>query len=312
MLGFFARTQLGSQLLSSFGWESVHTQFLRFKGIAIPSNLCAIELEPWHPRSCINMELRRLRPPTGRVSRNILDALSMMGNSVLVSKASMRLGEFRTRYPLHFTCNTMRAYVQAYLRNLPWKQSVRRFVWELFDIRLDPDTLAGIESARSKIAIRDFESGTQQSQDESGNLTSMSRISPDFTTTGLEVSLQGEDRPNVDLFKRFACFDDSDEEEELAEDEEDTFASSSPRSELLDVDSERLDDKAENMADSKAAAKSEMKLLDTNLGSSSTTYFPPPLSSLPPASGLRKKKHHEERATKSPPLPPKRLVGGFN
>lgn len=229
VVGLFGRTHLGSQLLASFGWETVHTPFLRFKGIAVPSNLHRIILEPWHPKQEVNFKHLRLRAANGKVSLKILEALAMMGNSILVNKASMRLGKLRARNPRHFMCDTMRAYVLAYLRNLPWKQSVRRFVWELFDIRLDPPTLAGIEHALAKITMQDGPgAGPEFASDaESGAFSYTGRN----TLSAGEGPINGASRGLPEVLKDFALDGDSDDSDESAED--DDGMSTSSTSEIL-------------------------------------------------------------------------------
>lgn len=232
VLGLFARTHLGSQLLSSFGWESVHTQFFQFKGIAIPSNLHAFEIESWRPEVHPNLEFLRLRPPNGRTSKNILDALAMMGNSVLVNKASMRLGKLRTRYPWYFACPTMRAYVLAYLHSLPWKQSVRRFVWELFDIRLDPPTLASIEGARSKIVRADRMSIIQRSRQASARPTALSELLSDLDASGPNHVPNGAPQPYTNFATDYVTDADLEDDESESDEDDDGMLSSSSTDEL--------------------------------------------------------------------------------
>ena len=105
----------------------------------------------WEADHPTDLRYLRLKRPSGTISREIMQALASLGNSITANTASKTLTALRAKYPRMFQDAQMKARALEMLASFPLKQAVRRFIWELFDIILDEGKVHDIMRAREAI-----------------------------------------------------------------------------------------------------------------------------------------------------------------
>jgi hypothetical protein len=183
-LNLIASTEAGAELIQDAGWRiSVSTALHRgdVYAFCMPSQ-DFLRLPRWtvqHPS---------LPPPSSidsslsKVHQMILKHVAGLGNSIIAAKASRSLARLKQRYPSSFrldgvgkeagekSSNMMESEVLFtqilhLLDTRPFRQSIRRYLWELFDFDLDFDLVQRLLLIRK--AFEDEEDAVSFPQEES-------------------------------------------------------------------------------------------------------------------------------------------------
>lgn len=230
--GLIASNQLGAELLQDAGWMISTPHFLAqdapFGYCIPPKDFLAIP--PWEPESIIPEN--RMQPPKSRLERNVMLHLSSLGNAIVATKASRALLKLKERHPDIFITslsNGDRA-IEIFVRALhlmetqPLRQSVRKYIWELFEVKMD-DAFAQkvmrcrLSMARDKPTRAVIRSPIPPTR-EPLEATELTQVDPAVRKHGLDESTFGHDAEEVEPDMEYDEEADDDVIEDDTEDED--------------------------------------------------------------------------------------------
>lgn len=171
VLGLIASTVQGSDLLEDYGWLSATDVGGRLTGICIPDDLSDFVEMPARP----DQVDKATSPASGKISlpaplplledaneRRILADISNLGNYVLASQAMRSLARLRSKHREAFASVKLYHRAMIMINHAHFKQPVRTFVCDMFDIKLDLVTLHAL--AREQEAVDRHQEGFEQAE----------------------------------------------------------------------------------------------------------------------------------------------------
>ncbi|PWN32613.1 uncharacterized protein FA14DRAFT_125928 [Meira miltonrushii] len=233
--GLIASNQLGSELLQDAGWTISTPHFLAQDapfGYCLPPKTF-LALPPWEPQN--GLYGNRLPPPKSRLERNVILHLSSLGNAIVATKASRALLKLKERHPDLFITNrsavemNIERAIEMFVRALhlmetqPLRQSVRRYIWELFEVKMDDEFTQKVMNCSERLSsmARDKATRAQRPSLSRSPLPAREEVAEvTFAAQkhGLDDSTFGhdaeEDEDDVD-------YDDDDDDEVIEDDTED-------------------------------------------------------------------------------------------
>ncbi|MCO5588188.1 hypothetical protein L7F22_042143 [Adiantum nelumboides] len=240
--GLIASNQLGSELLQDAGWTISTPHFLAQDapfGYCLPPK-SFLSLPAWQPQN--GFFETRLPPPKSRLERNVILHLSSLGNAIVATKASRALLKLKERHPDLFITNNFAVEqnlnheraIEMFVRALhlmetqPLRQSVRRYIWELFEVKMDDEfaqkvmncteRLSSIARDKATRAQRPSLSRSPLPSREGLEVTELTQVDPAVQKHGLDDSTFGhdaeEDEDDVE-------YDEDDDDEVIEDDTED-------------------------------------------------------------------------------------------
>ncbi|CEH14460.1 related to protein ste16 [Ceraceosorus bombacis] len=296
-LGLIASTSPGAELLQDFGWDCAFTTFGTPISLCVPRNLDAfVTIPPWQVKTSADLRYLELKKPDGGIESAIMLCISNLGNSVQANKASRSLAKLRAQHRFMFQDRSLFCRALELLESHHYRQPVRKFIWELFNVRLDEHLALDLRDIRKRLADR---SRTASSHPRSMSTLRHLRSSSDGAGT----------RPGASLHVNGAARTASRQDVLESEEEEVELLSEAPgdrRASILDDEGDMTADEDELNSQASISVMAEGEdvgddalldegiLRDLDLGpqakSRVKSYEPPTQRLLP---------HH-------------RLVGGFN
>ncbi|KAE8201447.1 hypothetical protein CF335_g3739 [Tilletia laevis] len=229
VIGMISSTPQGAEVLNDYGWRTAWTSMGLPTGVCIPDEIDRfVEIEPWTPVQGRTRNFSELMPSSDPVERDILSALSELGNRIVAKLAHRELLKIKTCYPEYFeedftsgggggggggdgsspflsfsgrndanltptlgslensfatieanpppeedefysTHKRLIILVRALelLDNFPLQLSMRRIVWELFDVKLDEGFVRALGRTRRRL-VEDRRRWVVQQEREGG------------------------------------------------------------------------------------------------------------------------------------------------
>ncbi|KAG9079106.1 hypothetical protein FS749_008827, partial [Ceratobasidium sp. UAMH 11750] len=139
VLGLISSTPQGAEVLDEYEWEATVTPLGFTTGLCLPMDVEKfLYITPWEPwtEDC----RKALEPPSDPWEREILKAISNLSNTVIQNQASRTLSRLRNKPHGRRTFQSVPLFYRALhiLGTHRFRLPVRRYVLDLFDIRLDP------------------------------------------------------------------------------------------------------------------------------------------------------------------------------
>ncbi|KDN38380.1 hypothetical protein K437DRAFT_240106 [Tilletiaria anomala UBC 951] len=203
VLGLISTTEPGYELLSDFGWISARAAFHPSNGICLPTDLNRfVELPLWQPQSTFDLRYLRIKSPKSLVQHEILQTIANLGNSITANNASKALAKLKLRHSQQFRNPTLKARALELLSSFSFKQTVRKYIWDLFDLRLDEDSVRELQEAHAEImtaTVAPSEETQNIAIQPIANVLSAARGSVDESATGILTNhLHEDDNRNGD------------------------------------------------------------------------------------------------------------------
>jgi len=202
VIGMISSTPHGAEILHDYGWRTAWTSTGLPTGVCIPDEIDRfVEIEPWVPMRGRTKAYSELMPSQDPVERDILDALSELGNRIVAKLAYKELFKLKLRFPRYFeepastSLNQLSTAPPAFangrdadttptigsiedskalkakfeLDSIPQKRlvllvrtmelldqfplplSMRRSIWELFDVKLDEVLIRTLAKTRQHL-----------------------------------------------------------------------------------------------------------------------------------------------------------------
>lgn len=152
VLGLISSTNSGAEALQDYGWQSVCTPLGAPMGLCIPTDINRIvSLPRWEVSKVPDLSYLELAPPETVVVNKIITSIANLGNSILAANASRSLSKLKGKHKAAFKDMGVMARALELLDHFYYRVSVRRYVWELFDVGLDEEVVRGIQEARRKL-----------------------------------------------------------------------------------------------------------------------------------------------------------------
>jgi len=96
----------------------------------------------------------RLAPPANHLEREALAAFANLSNHILATKASKLLAKLKSRHRDLFTSPSLYYRALEMIASYHYRQPVRRYIIELFDVALDDAKAAEIAKAGEELKTR--------------------------------------------------------------------------------------------------------------------------------------------------------------
>jgi len=147
VLGLISSTIPGAEVLADYGWEAKLTNLGLTMGVAIPDNLEEfLAIPPWQPPPIRDGAEIILPPPSDPVERDALTAIYNLGNNVIANAASRTLVRLKQRLESRDIFSSTPLFYRALdtISTQRYRLAVRRYILELFDIRLNADTVKAL------------------------------------------------------------------------------------------------------------------------------------------------------------------------
>ncbi|KAG8695134.1 hypothetical protein FRC09_009374 [Ceratobasidium sp. 395] len=145
VLGLISSTPQGAEVLDEYEWEATVTPLGLTTGLCLPMDVEKfLYITPWEPwtDNC----RKALKPPSDPWEREILKAINNLSNTVIQNQASRTLSRLRNKPHGRRTFQSVPLFYRALhiLGTQRFRLPVRRYVLDLFDIRLDPTVVTAM------------------------------------------------------------------------------------------------------------------------------------------------------------------------
>ncbi|CAO1619687.1 unnamed protein product [Parajaminaea phylloscopi] len=153
VIGMISATRQGAELLYDYGWQSLCTTFGLPIGICVPIDLDSfLHIDDWTPVEVTsNGDFLAMRPPSSSLHRSILASISNLANSILASKAAKTLSRLKQRHRSAFSDVRLFTRVLEMLNSVKYRQGLRKFVWDLFEVELNDHNVQRISAIRQEL-----------------------------------------------------------------------------------------------------------------------------------------------------------------
>ncbi|KAJ1021886.1 hypothetical protein NDA16_003648 [Ustilago loliicola] len=152
VLGLISSTNSGAETLQDYGWQSVCTPLGAPMGLCIPDDIDRlVSLPRWDVNKVPDLSYLELAEPETLVVNKIITSIANLGNSILATNASRSLSKLKAKHKSAFKDMSVLARALELMDHFYYRVSVRRYVWELFDVSLDEDVIREIQNSRQKL-----------------------------------------------------------------------------------------------------------------------------------------------------------------
>ena len=152
VLGLVASTSSGAEALQDYGWQSVCTPLGPPMGLCIPDDVNRlVSIGRWEVQKVPDLGYLELAEPETLVVNKIITSIANLGNSILATNASRSLSKLKAKHKSAFKDLSVLARALELMDHFYYRVSVRRYVWELFDVSLDEDVVREIRASRQRL-----------------------------------------------------------------------------------------------------------------------------------------------------------------
>ncbi|UZJ53770.1 hypothetical protein CBS101457_003090 [Exobasidium rhododendri] len=231
VLGLLSTTRQGSELIEDQGWLCASAdESIQY---CVPPN-DFLQLQAWKPvvpSSKIVIPLADTR-----IERKIVLNVSNLCNTILANKASRKLAKLKKKHGRLFLKKGIELFVRCvFIVNFHYlRQPVRRFIWELFEMKLDQASVRQFYEAKTRLQI----DGTTEQHQHPKSKRAMSTVS---TSTEIEPRRQGDE---VLVYEEDVMDDEEegeDDDEEEEEEDDDDDEDDSEGEEVMEEDGQNRD-----------------------------------------------------------------------
>ncbi|WWC72760.1 uncharacterized protein I206_106724 [Kwoniella pini CBS 10737] len=148
VIGLISTSRMGAEIMEELGWISTRTPLGQTTGLCLPNDISRfVNIEPWE-----RLNLDPTYPPLPKLTgleAEIMTSIANLSNYVLAAGAMNNLKRTRNRHPRYFSSITLFHRALRSVSTNHYQAPVRRFILDLFEIKLEPETLtqlAGVES----------------------------------------------------------------------------------------------------------------------------------------------------------------------
>ncbi|CAE6415154.1 unnamed protein product [Rhizoctonia solani] len=153
VLGLISSTPQGAEVLDEYEWEATVTPLGFTTGLCLPMDIEKfLYINPWEPYS--DDSRKALKPPSDPMEREILKGINNLSNTVIQNQASRILSRYKHRPHGRRAFQSIPLFYRALhvLGTQRFRLPVRRYVLDLFDIKLDPTVITLLHEFGQKLA----------------------------------------------------------------------------------------------------------------------------------------------------------------
>lgn len=165
VLGLISATPQGAEILSDYGWEATLSPLGFPTGLCVPLDLDKfLSIPPWDPTPPSGDSDSRLVPPESQTEIEVTTAISNLSNTVIANTASRSLAKLKSRPEYERVFSSVPVFYRALhtISTSRYRQPVRRYVFDLFDIDLDEEVLRQLEESAKTLVLSASESAPSQ------------------------------------------------------------------------------------------------------------------------------------------------------
>jgi len=122
-------------------------------------------------------------PPVG-VERSILTSISNLGNSILAARAQRSLTKLKESHRAAFSSPSLIVRAFAILDGFALRAPVRRYIWELFDLKLDECTVGKLREEKKKLQAKGRNLNSTSKSSTAGNASAFNSVQEDRNIDG--------------------------------------------------------------------------------------------------------------------------------
>ncbi|KAK6906421.1 hypothetical protein I203_100406 [Kwoniella mangroviensis CBS 8507] len=153
VIGLISISRMGAEILEEFGWISTRTPLGHTTGLCLPNDISRfVHIDVWQ-RPDHESSYPSLPKLTG-LEAEIMTSIANLSNYVLAAGAMNNLKKIRNRHPRYFSSITLFHRALRSVSTNHYQAPVRRFILDLFEVKLDPEILTqlvGVESMSWRI-----------------------------------------------------------------------------------------------------------------------------------------------------------------
>ncbi|PWY98657.1 hypothetical protein BCV70DRAFT_178261, partial [Testicularia cyperi] len=152
VLGLISSTHNGAELLKTLGWQSVRTPLGVSIGLCVPDDVQRLLTIPrWTAAGITSLSHLELADPETVVVNKVITSIANLGNSILATNASRSLTKLKAKHRAVFQDMSVLARALQLMDTHYYRLPVRRYIWELFDVALDQDSVGAIQRSTEKL-----------------------------------------------------------------------------------------------------------------------------------------------------------------
>lgn len=191
VLGLIASTSSGAEALQDYGWQSVCTPLGAPMGLCVPDDVNRLVSIPrWEVDKVPDLSYLDLSEPESLVVNKIITSIANLGNSILAANASRSLSKLKAKHKAMFKDLSVLARAVELMDHFYFRVSVRRYIWELFDVSLDEDVVQGIRASRQRLVDAKRVRAAQSAHSLSGLASQYAGGSPSLQSSRLREGSQ--------------------------------------------------------------------------------------------------------------------------
>ncbi|WWC98367.1 hypothetical protein V866_005258 [Kwoniella sp. B9012] len=153
VIGLISISRMGAEILEEFGWISTRTPLGHTTGLCLPNDISRfVHIDVWqrpdHESTYPSL------PKLIGLEAEIMTSIANLSNYVLAAGAMNNLKKMRNRHPRYFSSITLFHRALRSVSTNHYQAPVRRFILDLFEVKLDPEILTqlvGVESMSWRI-----------------------------------------------------------------------------------------------------------------------------------------------------------------
>jgi len=144
VIGLISSTPQGAEILDEYGWEATLTPLGTTTGLCVPLDVAKfVEIPKSDPPPQSSGE-RKFPPLETKLEREVLAAIINLSNTVIQNEAARTLARLKARHRNLFSSIPLYHRALYTISTQHYRLPVRRYVLELFDVRLDPGVVNAI------------------------------------------------------------------------------------------------------------------------------------------------------------------------
>ncbi|KDQ62311.1 hypothetical protein JAAARDRAFT_30208 [Jaapia argillacea MUCL 33604] len=199
VLGLISSTPQGAEILDDYHWEATLSPLGLPTGLCVPTDLEKfVYIPPWDAATSSEKEKPRLITPTSQHELEVMTAIHNLSNTVIANAASRSLTRMKSRpeYRHIFTSPSMLYRALYTMSTNHYRQPVRRYILDLFDVEMDADVLKALLECSSILqappSIKTSEGGALPKR----VVSILGRPRRGSESDDDELELDGEEKPN--------------------------------------------------------------------------------------------------------------------
>ncbi|KAH9889877.1 Rapamycin-insensitive companion of mTOR, N-term-domain-containing protein [Cubamyces lactineus] len=156
VLGLISSTPQGAEILDDYHWEATLSPLGLPTGLCVPLDVDKfVSIPPWECVASEAVDDSRLAPPETDEEMEVMTAIYNLANTVIANAASRSLTKMKSKPEYRHIFNSPSMFYRALhtISSQKYRQPVRRYIFDLFNIDLDADVVQQLSECAISLRI---------------------------------------------------------------------------------------------------------------------------------------------------------------